>query len=409
MTSATTTTPSFAQSLHGDPLAGLKVRERIESLAEFWASQEPESNELGRVTQPAADAIKESGLARMLQPAKYGGYEAHLNDFMKAVMSIGAQAPSVGWVAGVVGVHPHELALADPRVQEELWGEDPDVWVASPYAPMGVGIPVEGGFRFTGHWRFSSGTDHCQWVMIGGFVGNPDGSPIRSDVRHFVLPRKDYEILQDSWQVMGLRGTGSKDLVVRDVFVPDYRVIAQDDILAGTAGKLRGLDNPLYALPRASVFSGAITAGTLGIAQSLVAEYIAWTRNRENRSGKASLDPFKLATLGESIADIEASVTHVLADIDRLYDITSAGKLVSLEMRFEVRRNQVRASRRAVDAADRLFMHGGGAALHLDQPLQQRWRDLHAAMNHASNVAEPVYQHAAMTLFGHELPPGARA
>ncbi|QEE60417.1 hydroxylase [Salinibacterium sp. dk2585] len=408
MTSATTT-PTFAESLIGDPNAGRKVRDRVEELTEFWASQEPESNELGRVTQSAADAIKESGLVRMLQPAQYGGYETHLNDFMRAVLHIGTQAPSVGWVAGVVGVHPHELGLADPRLQEELWAQNPDIWVASPYAPMGVGVPVEGGFRFTGHWKFSSGTDHCQWVMIGGFVGNPDGSPIHSDVRHFVLPRKDYEILQDSWQVMGLRGTGSKDLVVKDVFVPDYRVIAQDEIQAGTAGKALGLDNPLYSLPRASVFSGAITAGTLAIAQSVVAEYVKWTRGRENRRGKASLDPFKLATLGEAMADIQASVTHVLSDIDRLYDIVSAGKVVSLETRFEVRRNQVRAARRAVDAADRLFMHGGGAALHLDQPLQQRWRDLHAAMNHASNVAEPVYQHAAMLEFGHELPPGARA
>lgn len=404
-----TSTPSFVESLVGDPNAGRLVRDRVEELAEFWATQEPVSNELGRVSQPAADALKDAGIVRMLQPAKFGGYETHLNDFLRAVMSIGTQAPSVGWVAGVVGVHPHELGLADPRLQEELWAEDPDVWVASPYAPMGIGTPVEGGFRFTGHWQFSSGTDHCNWVMIGGFVGDAEGNPDHNDVRHFVLPRKDYEILQDSWNVMGLRGTGSKDLVVRDVFVPDYRVIAQDEIQAGTAGRALGLDNPLFSLPRASVFSGAITAGTLAIAQSVVAEYISWTRGRTNRRGKASLDPFKLATLGESIADIQAGVTQVLADIDRLYDIVESGKVVSLETRFEVRRNQVRASRRAVDAADRLFMHGGGAALHLDQPLQQRWRDMHAAMNHASNVAEPVYQHSAMLLFGHELPPGARA
>lgn len=405
----TVQTADFATSLVGDPSAGQRVRDRVEELAEFWTEHETPSNELGRVTDEAAQAIKESGLVRMLQPKQYGGYETHLNDFMRAVMTIGANSPSVGWVAGVVGVHPHELGLADPRLQAELWEDDNDVWVASPYAPMGVGTPVEGGYRFTGHWKFSSGTDHCSWVMIGGFVGDKDGNPNHGDVRHFVLPRKDYEILQDSWNVMGLRGTGSKDLVVRDVFVPDYRVIAQDEIQAGTAGKALGHDNPLYSLPRASVFSGAITVGTLAIAQSVVASYIDWTRNRSNRRGKASLDPFKLATLSESIADIEASVTQVLTDIERLYDIVERGEVVSLETRFEVRRNQVRAARRSVDAADRLFMHGGGAALHLDQPLQQRWRDLHAAMNHASNVAEPVYQHSAMLLFGHELPPGARA
>ena len=107
-------------------------------------------------------------------------------------------------------VHPHELAQSDDRLQQELWADDPDTWIASPYAPMGVATPVDGGFRFTGHWKFSSGTDHCQWVMIGGFVANPDGTVNRGDVRHFCLPREDYEIVQDSWDVLGLRGTGSK-------------------------------------------------------------------------------------------------------------------------------------------------------------------------------------------------------
>ena len=118
----------------------------------------------------------------------------------------GSHDPSAGWVAGVVGVHPHELAHGDRRVQEEVWAKDPDTWVASPYAPMGRARPVEGGYIFNGRWNFSSGTDHCQWVMIGGLVTDQEGNVTDPAAVHFLLPRSDYEIVEDSWDVMGLRG-----------------------------------------------------------------------------------------------------------------------------------------------------------------------------------------------------------
>ncbi|GAA3666626.1 acyl-CoA dehydrogenase family protein [Arthrobacter ginkgonis] len=386
------------------------VLTRIEALADYFAANGRANENAGRLTDGVASRLKDTGVMRMLQPKRFGGMESHPVDFMKAVIAAGSADAATGWVAGVVGVHPHELALADLRLQEEIWGQDQDTWVASPYAPMGVGRPVEGGYIFNGHWKFSSGTDHCQWVMIGGFVANPDGTPNKDDVRHFCLPRADYEILQDSWDVMGLRGTGSKDLVVKDVFVPDYRVIAQDDIIAGTAGRALGLDNPLYSIPRHVMFSGAIATGTLAIAQGALGAALAFNSTRVQRGGvKASTDTFQLQAVGKAAADIQSSISHVLGDFARVYDYAASGKVVPLDMRLEVRRNQARATHRALAAVDDLFLHAGGGSLQMDQPLQRFWRDMHAGMNHIVNVAEPAYGNWALDHFGHELPAGARA
>ncbi|MWO52738.1 hydroxylase, partial [Escherichia coli] len=121
---------------------------------------------------------------------------------------------------------------------DEIWGEDPDMWMASPYAPMGVAKPVEGGYILNGRWSFSSGTDHCGWIMIGAAVGDKDGNRLMPPQNlHVLLPRSDYDIDPDSWNVVGLRGTGSKDLIVKDAFIPTYRTLAAGKVFDGTAAK----------------------------------------------------------------------------------------------------------------------------------------------------------------------------
>ena len=385
------------------------VLERVEQLADLLEENAAKGEELGRLTDETAAALRMSGVVRMLQPKDFGGFESHPVEYFRAVMEIGSHDPSAGWVAGVVGVHPHELAHGDRRVQQEVWGEDPDTWVASPYAPLGRARPVDGGYIFNGRWNFSSGTDHCQWVMIGGLVTDQEGQVAEPDPVHFLLPRPDYEIVDGSWEVMGLKGTGSKDLVVKDAFVPGYRTIETKGVTDGTGGHDASRDAvALFRMPRNVMFSGAITAATLAMAKATLAAYVAMTREREGRGGKAALDPFQLSALGAAAADIDASVGHMLWDIERVFDIVSRGELVPLEVRAEVRRNQVRASHRAAAAADSVFQLSGGGALHLHSPLQRRWRDTQAALHHIQNVSGPLFQAYGLNLFGHPIPPNVK-
>ena len=382
-----------------------EVVEKVHKAADVLTEEAVPSDEIGRLTDRTAATLRETGLVRLLQPTEYSGYEAHPNDFLEAVMAVGAASPSAGWVAGVVGVHPWEIAMMDPRLQEEIWGTDPDTWTASPYAPMGRATPVDGGFLFTGRWPYSTGTDHADWVILGGFVGDPAAAVGPPDIRHFVIPRADYEIVEDSWNVMGLVGTGSKDVRMTDVFIPDYRVVEAGAMLAG-GYEHRQEGKGLYRMKFPLVFSAAISAGTQGIAQGALAAYRDYVSQRVSADGiVAKTDPTQLVLYGEAAADVAASRCHLLASTAELYDHVSKGGEVTRSQRLTFRRDQVRASRRAVDAIDRLFKVTGASGIRTDFPNQRYWRDMQVGLSHICNVPENIYAGWATDDLGGESAP----
>lgn len=382
------------------------VLKRIEDSAEFFRSHALEAEDLGRLPDAVAKQLRESGIIRLLQPTEYGGYAAHPADFFEAVMALGALCGASGWVAGVVGVHPWQLGQWDKRFQEELWGQDRDTWIASPYAPFGRARKVDGGYRFSGRWSFSSGTDHCDWIILGGLIVDDEGTVLDPEPHNFILPRADYTIHDDSWDVVGLRGSGSKDVSVEDKFIPDYRVNKPSNFNDGLQAARTGRTDPLYQLPFGTVFPGAINAATLGLAEGALEAFVEYTRNRVLiKASAATADPAQMITLGEAAADIRASRVAFLDDWKRMYDVVAAGGRVTTDQRIEMRANSVRAVRRAVDAVDRLFINAGGGSLQRSHPLQRFWRDMHAGMNHVCSVAPPMYLAWSRNTFGLEVDP----
>jgi len=368
----------------------------------------PVNESLGRLDDEAAKILRDSGTIRMLQPGTYGGREAHPREFAETVMKIAALDGSTGWVAGIVGVHPWEMAMADPRVQQEIWGENHDTWIASPYAPMGVLRPVDGGYVFNGHWQFSSGTDHCDWLFLGAFLGDADGNPTQPpQSMHVILPRSDYEIVEDSWDVVGLRGTGSKDIVVRDAFVPAYRVLPFSGMLDGTAPRQAGLTNPTYHVPFTCTFPLGITAAVIGIAEGALAHHLAYQKKRVQITGtKIKDDPYVLYAISEAAAEIHASRTALLDNVCRMYDTVAAGGEVTFDERAVGRRTQVRAAWRAVRAVDEIVARSGGNAMRVQNPIQRFWRDAHTGLAHAIHVPGSVYHVSALTQLDIEPPQG---
>lgn len=391
-----------------------QLTESLEKLLPIVGEQALTNEGLGRLSDTTQAAMREAGIMRLLQPKEYSGAEAHPAEFFETAMEIGARYGSAGWVTGVVGVHAWELAQADPRLQAEVWGEDHDVWVASPYAPFGRAVPVEGGYIFSGRWPFSSGTDCCDWIVLGGMVADANGDALMPpQVKHFFLPRADYTIDHDSWDVMGLRGTGSKDIIIKDAFIPDYRVLDQEKIYSGEAAAEQQPGKTLYAMPFGSMFPAAITSATIGIAEGALASFISYTENRKaapstqsDGNAKLGLNAHHLVAIAEASADIQASRLHTLHDVNRLFDLIDAGKPVSTDLRIEIRRNQVRASRRAVAAIDLLMDCAGGSSLQTTQPLQRGWRDGHAALAHVLNTTAPVYEAYGFKYFGGQVPAG---
>jgi len=387
------------------------VPERIEELSEEFTALAEEADALGRTPDTAVKLLRDSGVVRMLQSRDFGGLETSPVDFFESVMRIGARSGSIGWVAGVVGVHPFELGQADRRVQEEIWGEDPDTWVASPYAPMGRARAVEGGYRFSGRWSFSSGTDACDWIVLGGLFADEEGKPIPgTSERHFILPRADYEIVPDSWNVIGLKGTGSKDIVIRDAFVPGYRVVDPGELESGEAARKAGReDSDLYRMPFHAMFGTVIAAGTLALADGALAAYLAYTRSRVTARGVTmATDQAALSTLAAATADIEAGRVQFVHDVQRMWDIAQSGRRIPIELRAAARSNQVQAVRRSHAAVDSLMAAAGGGAMRTDLPLQRFWRDMSIARNHAANSGESTAINSGLLTFGQPLRPGTR-
>ena len=375
------------------------VTERIQEQKEFFTGQTAEAEALGQLPDETTKRMKATGVIRLLQPPEHGGYAADPTDFMEAVMALGNADSAVGWVAGVIGVHPWEMAFNDQRVLQEVWGQDADTWVASPYAPNGIARQVDGGFVFNGKWEFSSGTDSCDWIVLGGLVEGEelvDGIP---QMYHFLLPRSDYEIVEDSWNVMGLRGTGSKDIIVSDAVVPEYRVLNATKVFDGTAATEAGRDEALYRMPWSAIFPVALSAAVVGICEGALACHYSYQASRTSMLGPMAKNPYLSSRVGEAASEIHASRSQLLYNVSNMYALAQSGVEIPLEMRIAGRRDQVRAARRAVEALDDIYIRSGGGATRDENPLAKWFRDAHTAINHTIFAAEDMYHaHAAMMM-----------
>ena len=192
------------------------VRKILPDIAERAERAERER----RVPTENIEDLRRIGYLRAFIPAKYGGLELTPPEFGQATRLIAGSCASTAWATSLLSVHAHAIASFNPQLQEEIWGSDPDALVCSLVAPVGKATPTDGGIRLSGRFSWSSGSEHAQWAFVGFSATGASGGP----EPHFAaLPRKDYAI-DDVWYAMGLKGTGSQDLIVEDVFVPQHRI-----------------------------------------------------------------------------------------------------------------------------------------------------------------------------------------
>ena len=370
--------------------------EKIHAKAADLRAEHALCDAAGKLTNRTAEIVRESQGMRLLQSKRYGGYEASLPEFFAWVRATAQYNPSAGWVAGVVGIHPWEIALVDPKLQDEIFIEDNEMLVASPYAPMGIARPVDGGYILNGEWPYSTGCDLCRWTVLGGLVSDANGKlpepPALPEARHFFLPWGDYEIVEGSWNVMGLSGTGSKNVRVKDAFIPAHRTVGHVDMCDGAYND-RQPDNPMYHIPFAGVFSAAICAATFGIARGTLDAYLEQLQTRVSISGvTGKADPYQQEALAEAEADLAAGIVHLDVMSNELVDKARRGEPTTMATRLEFRRNQVRAVQRVLRSVDRLLSRAGSGAIWSTKPVERYWRDLRTAATHVCNVTDVVYR-----------------
>jgi len=338
-----------------------------------------------RIPDETIAEMQENGFFRVLQPKRWGGYEMHPNVFFEIQKLLAEGCMSTGWVYGVVGGHPYELALFHDQAQVDVWGEDDSILVSSSYQPVGKVERAEGGYYLSGRWGFSSGSEHCQWVLLGAMIPplEEGGAP---DMRTFLLPRSDYRI-EDAWHVFGLQGTGSQDIVVERAFVPDYRTHKSvDGFLCKNPGQAEN-DGPLFRLPWAQIFLRLVSTAALGGAKAAVKAAMEISANRvSTNTGKASKsDPLVIGAVAKAYAQIDEMEAVLRRNMDEMIGCAERGEDVPMEKRTLFRYQSSSVVRRCADLVDDLMPLLGGRAIYLSSPLVQPWLDLNAARAHVAN------------------------
>lgn len=352
-------------------------------------------DETRRVSDDVIEDLQNTGVLRMLQPKRYGGSEIDPVEFYEVVRAISGACGSTGWIVSVLGVHPWHLALFDQRAQEDVWGHNRLELVSSAYAPMGQLLPVEGGYELSGTWKFSSGCDHASWALLGALQFGAEGRPV--DFMTVLVPRADYTV-QDVWDVVGMRGTASNEITVTKAFVPEYRTIRNYETaqLRGPGQKINS--GPLYRLPFATIFTSAIAAPIVGVVAGSHESYVNVMRERVRLSlggGRFAEDHVAQVSVARAASEIDAATLQMDRNVRDMWDLARAGEDVPMWMRLRARRDQVRATERALEAIDLLFKTAGGNSLTRGNPIERAWRDAHAGSVHVANEPE-----RALALYG---------
>ncbi|MBV9828846.1 MAG: acyl-CoA dehydrogenase [Alphaproteobacteria bacterium] len=370
------------QKTGGTPPDFAELVERAEALVPVLRERASRTEELRRVPDETISDLHRAGLFRILQPKRVGGSELPFRSIVELVSIIGRGCASTGWVLANLAAHHWLLGMWHKEAQDEIWGQSPDNLIGSALIfPRGRATKVDGGYRLTGRWPFSSGVDAASWNMVGAIVQDEESGT--SAPRIFLLPKSDYQVI-DTWQVIGLAGTGSKDVVAEDVFVPAYRSVASTRIAGGPNPGSAVNPAVLYQLPAISLFAFCIAGVSLGIAQGAIEHFSENTRTRlSNYTGRNLADFNTLQVhLAEAAAIADAARAVMLMDCDEATRVVAAGQVPTLEQRARYRRDGAYAATMCTKAVDVLFTATGGGAIYARNPLQRAFRDVHAANAH---------------------------
>ena len=341
-----------------------------------------------RIPEETIADLRDAGLFRALQPRHHGGLEVALDDAMQIIMEIAAGCGSTGWVFAVMAMHQWQIGMFPPECQDDVWGDNPQALTASSFPPVGAAVAAEGGWRLDGSWPFTSGCDNADWNILGvRTLPAPGADPTGQG--YVIIPKGDYTI-EDKWHVVGLSGTGSKDVIVGDAFVPGHRLLTLPDALSGAPpGAVRNT-GPLYRIPFFAAISTCLCAPVLGIAQGVLDDYVAETSGRMTK-GAAIAQPRPMAELptihlrvAEAAAGIDAARLLLLRDCAELMETVAERRPLTELHRARNKGDLGYAVRLAKQATESLFESAGGHALYTSGRLQRAWRDLHAAAMHIS-------------------------
>lgn len=342
-----------------------------------------------------------AGFFKILQPEQWGGYAMDPQVFYAVGLEVARYCPSSAWVLGVVAVHNWQLAVFDDQAAQDVWADDPTTLISSSYAPVGKVKVVDGGFRLSGRWSFSSGSEHGKWAFLGAVVPTPEAPFDMSNYRTFLVPVSDYKIVHN-WDVVGLKGTGSHDVVVDDAFVPEHRTHkSMDGFLCDNPGNAVN-SAPLYRMPFMQVFVRAVCTATLGACDGALDAFIEVAKTRQAGPTKMKNDPFARVLAAEAKAEIEEMKLTMFRNFDAMMACCRAGEPIPIEDRVRYRYDSAIVADRCLALSGKMLKASGSGGIREDSDLLSFHLDILASQAHVANNSTPFAANLGGVLFGEE-------
>jgi 3-hydroxy-9,10-secoandrosta-1,3,5(10)-triene-9,17-dione monooxygenase len=337
--------------------------ESAEKLLPELGERTAETEVLRQLPKATVRSMLDAGLTRALQPTRFGGSGLGASTHIALTSTLAHGCVSTGWCEFVWAAHNKLLTMYPDAAQEAVWGDDPESMISASLGPVGRAEPVDGGMRVSGRWTFASGCDHAEWLFLGAVAASAD-PPLPYLV---LVPKSEIEVV-DTWHVMGLRGTGSKDIVAEEVFVPTARFLPWGDVV----GKLMGLAVTVIAGP---VLGGA-EAAVARFQERLADRVLASNLEKQSKMGVARM------RLAESAVEVDAA-RLLLERNAREIDEWSAAGMPDNPPNARWVRDTGYCAELSTRATQRVFEASGGGALQESEPIQRIWRDVNAGHAHA--------------------------
>jgi 3-hydroxy-9,10-secoandrosta-1,3,5(10)-triene-9,17-dione monooxygenase len=331
-----------------------------------------------RQPQALMERFAEAGLAKLLVPRRFGGDELPLDVLLDTVIEVGRADASAGWCYSFLVIHGWLTALFPEQVQAEVWRDGPSTFIATSAVPAARLAPVDGGFMVSGNSPWVSGVDYADWVVLAGLTVPAEGA--RPRAMWFFVPKTDYRII-DTWFAAGQRGSGSKNVVVENIFVPAYRTVGVDQLREGKGPGTAINTAPMYSLPLVTAYPFGMISPIIG---ATIGMYETWIE--QSKKSTTALSRESVAGLSHRqirVAEIQAQIDCAEMLVRRALDTVRDPAEMTLDQRVHRRRDFAYAARLCQTAVEQIYTNSGAGAQYDSNPIQRYWRDIHAMTVHA--------------------------
>jgi 3-hydroxy-9,10-secoandrosta-1,3,5(10)-triene-9,17-dione monooxygenase len=356
--------------------------DRAASIVPILEQGAADADRLRRLPDVTVQALRDSGLCRLMVPKRFGGYETDIHTYIAVMAELGRGCGATSWVASLINVCAWLASLFPERAQQDIWGAQPDAWVAGSLAPHGEATPVDGGWRVNGRWMWASGCLHAQWAACGIHMKDDRGG--MANLGLALMPMTELTI-EDTWFMAGMKGTGSNTILAGNVFVPEHRFLPYPAAFEGRY-RTEYTDEAVYRAALVPTTVLILIGSQLGIARAALDHTVAYASKRgithTNYHQQRESSGFQIL-LADAAMKIETAHLHAFRAADDLDRASQTGRHPSLTERARVRTDTALVAKYCREAVELLVSAHGTSSLADANRMQRLWRDVHVASHHA--------------------------